>query len=145
MEMSIVWQQELIELFRGVPIARYFGMSLSYGEQGNAFIHLPYNPNLDHALKGIHGGAIATMLDIAGWFAVAAENEGVWIATSEFKVHLLNPVKESELQAEGWIVKSGKRISVAEMRVSSSSGELVAIGTGTYIPLVGVPIGENNR
>lgn len=141
--MNIVWQQELIELFRGVPIARFFGMSLSYGEQGNALIHLPYNPNLDHALKGIHGGAIATMLDNAGWFAVAAQNEGVWIATSEFKVHLLNPVKESKLHAEGWVVKSGRRISVAEMRVSSSSGELIAIGTGTYIPLDGVPIGKN--
>ena len=143
MEMNIAWQQELIELFRGVPIARFFGMSLSYDEQGHACIHLPYNPNLDHALKGIHGGAIATMLDNAGWFAVAAQNEGVWIATSEFKVHLLNPAKESKLHAEGWVVKSGRRISVAEMRVSSSNGELVAIGTGTYIPLDGVPIGNN--
>lgn len=79
------------------------------------------------------------------WFAVAAQNEGVWIATSEFKVHLLNQVKESELHAEGWVVKAGKRISVAEMRVSSSSGELVAIGMGIYIPLDGVPIGENTR
>jgi uncharacterized protein (TIGR00369 family) len=143
MEMNIAWQQELIELFRGVPIAIFFGMSLSYDEQGHACIHLPYNPNLDHALKGIHGGAIATMLDNAGWFAVAAQNEGIWIATSEFKVHLLNPAKESKLHAEGWVVKSGRRISVAEMRVSSSSGELIAIGTGTYIPLDGVPISNN--
>ena len=141
--MNIAWQQELIELFCRVPIAIFFGMSLSYDEQGHACIHLPYNPNLDHALKGIHGGAIATMLDNAGWFAVAAQNEGVWIATSEFKVHLLNPVKESKLHAEGWVVKSGRRISVAEMRVSSSNGELIAIGTGTYIPLDGVPISKN--
>jgi len=143
MEMNIAWQQALIELFRGVPIARFFGMSLSYDERGHACIYLPYNPNLDHALKGIHGGAIATMLDNAGWFAVAAQNEGVWIATSEFKVHLLNPVKEIDLHAEGSVVKAGRRISVAEMRVSSSNGALVTIGTGTYIPLDGVPIGVN--
>ena len=51
------------------------------------------------------------------------------VVTSEFKVHLLYPVKESELHAEGWVVKSGKRISVAEMRVSASDAKLVAIGT----------------
>jgi uncharacterized protein (TIGR00369 family) len=142
--MNTAWQQNLIELFRAAPIARLFGMALSFDEQGHAHINLPYNPNLDHAAKGIHGGVIATMLDTAGWFAVAAHNEGIWIATSEFKIHLLNPVKESELHAEGWVIKSGKRISVAEIRVSASNGELIAIGTGTYVTVEGVPLGEND-
>lgn len=141
--MNTAWQQELIELFRGAPIARFFGMTLSYDEQGHAHFNLPYNPNLDHAMRGIHGGVIATLLDNAGWFAVAAQNEGVWVATSEFKIHLLYPVKESELHAEGWVLKSGKRVSVAEMRVSASNGKLVAIGTGTYVTLESVPLREN--
>ena len=141
--MNTAWQRELIELFSRAPIARFFGMSLTYDEQGHAHIHLPYNPNLDHPAKGIHGGVIATMLDTAGWFAVAAHNEGIWIVTGEFKVHLLSPAKESELNAEGWVVKSGKRISVAEIRVSVANGELVAIGTGTYVALENVPLGEN--
>ena len=140
--MNTAWQQNLIELFRGAPIANFFGMTLSYDEQGHAHFNLPYNPNLDHAGKGIHGGVMATLLDNAGWFAVAAKKEGVLVVTSEFKVHLLYPVKESELRAEGWVVKSGKRISVAEMRVSASDGELVAIGTGTYVTIEGVSMWE---
>ena len=140
--MKTAWQQELIELFRGAPIARFFGMTLSYDKQGHAHFILPYNPNLDHAGKGIHGGAIATLLDNAGWFAVAAQKEGVLVVTSEFKIHLLYPVRESELHAEGWVVKSGKRISIAEMRVSASDGELVAIGTGTYVTMEGVSMWE---
>jgi len=142
--MNTAWQQELIELFCGAPIARFFGMTLSYDKQGHAHLKLPYNPNLDHTMGGIHGGAIATLLDNAGWFAAAAQIEGVWIATSEFKVHLLYPVRESELHAEGWVVKSGKRISIAEMRVSASDGELVAIGTGTYVTIEGVLPREND-
>ena len=140
--MNTAWQQYLIELSRGVPIAKYFGMTLSYDEQGHAHIDLPYNPNLDHAGKGIHGGVMATLLDYAGWCAVAAKKEGILVVTSEFTVHLLYPVKESELHAEGWVVKSGTRISVAEMRVSASDGELAAIGTGTYITMEGVSIWE---
>ena len=48
---------ELIRLFEErAPIARFFGMHLSYNEEGGAVVDLPYNPNLDHALGGIHGG-----------------------------------------------------------------------------------------
>lgn len=118
-------------------------MTLSYDKQGHAHLKLPYNPNLDHTMGGIHGGAIATLLDNAGWFAAAAQIEWVWVATSEFKIHLLYPVRESELHAEGWVVKSGKRISIAEMRVLASDGELVAIGTGTYVTIEGVSPSKN--
>jgi len=57
------------------------------------------------------------------------------VTTSEFKIHFLNPALECSLHAEGWVVKAGKRIIIAEMRVSKSNGELVAIGTGTFVVL----------
>ncbi len=137
--MDTTWQQELLETARGAPIARFFGITLSYDEQGHAHLNLPYNPNLDNILNGIQGGVIATLLDVAGWFAVAAQNEGVWTTTSELSIHFLHPAKECELHTEGWVVKSGKRISVAQMRVSGPNEELVAIGTGTYVVLETVP------
>jgi acyl-CoA thioesterase len=132
--MNTVRQQELLAVFGLGPITRFFGMALSYDEQGHAHVNLPYNPNLDYPC-GIHGGVIATLLDTAGWFAAAAQSETGWVATSEFKIHLLYPAQESDLHAEGWVVKSGKRISIAEMRVSASNGELVAMGTGTFVIL----------
>jgi uncharacterized protein (TIGR00369 family) len=141
--MEKSWNDRLIELFREAPVAKLLGMSLSYDEKGVACVDLPYNPSLDHAMKGVHGGVLATMLDSAGWFAVASLHEGVWVATSEFKVHLLNPVRENGIRAEGWVVKSGKRISVAEMRVMDYGGELVAVGTGTFVALRTLPFGRN--
>lgn len=137
--MSTAWQQELTRIFHSAPIAKFFGMTLSYDDQGHSHFRLPYNPNLDHAAKGIHGGVIATLLDNAGWFAVAAQKDGLLVTTSEFKTHLLRPANETELHAEGWVVKFGKRVSVAEMRVSTSDGELVAIGTGTYVTMENIP------
>jgi len=58
--------EELLHLFHEAPIARYFGMTLSYTEEGNAVVDLPYNPDLDHGGGGIHGGVYAAMLDSAG-------------------------------------------------------------------------------
>ena len=132
---------ELLRLFKDrAPIARYFGMQLSYNEEGGAVVDLPYNPNLDHALGGVHGGVYATMLDTAGWFTVAATTDrSCWVATSEFTVHLLQPVQRSSLRAVGRLVKVGKRQAVAEMHLEDGEGRLVGHGVGTFIVLPNVP------
>jgi uncharacterized protein (TIGR00369 family) len=132
--MHTTRQQELLELFGLGRIAKLFGTTLSFDEQGHAHVDLPYNPNLDQPC-GIHGGVIATLLDTAGWFTVAAQSKTILVTTSEFNIHFLNPALECNLHAEGWVVKAGKRIFIAEMRVSKSNGEIIAIGTGTFVVL----------
>lgn len=123
-------QTRLIELFNGAPIVKYFGMKLHYKEE-SAVIHLPFNPNLDHALHQVHGGAIATLLDTAGWFTVAPHFDH-WIATVEFQTRLLEPVETEELIGVGKILRPGKRIVVGEMTVKTPKGRLVASGSGTF-------------
>ena len=128
---------ELLHMFNeGVPIARYFGMSLSYTDEGYAVVDLPYNPNLDHALGGIHGGVYATMLDTAGWFTAAAAHEiSCWLATAEMSVHWLLPAERTALRAVGRLLKRGRRQDVAEMRLYDGDGRLVGHATGTFIVL----------
>ncbi len=133
--MNTTHQQDLIKVYSSAPIVKLYGTTVSFDEQGHAHLHLPYNPNLDRAHGGIDGSPIATLLDNAGWFAVAAQKESILITTSEFRIHYLRYAQECALHAEGWVVKAGKRISVAEMRVSIADGELIAIGTGTFVAL----------
>jgi len=75
-------QVELVRKFSDSPIGRHFGMSLSYDEQGRAHVRLPYNPDLDHALGGIHGGIMATLLDTAagGWMWLSPRDRPRWEA-----------------------------------------------------------------
>ena len=130
--MSTKRQQERLELFNTGRIPKFFGFTLSFDEQGHAHVDLPYNPNLDQPC-GIHGGIMATLLDTAGWFAVAAQSKTILVITSELSIHFLNPAQECDLHAEGWVVKAGKRTLIGEMRVSKSDGEVAAIGTGTFV------------
>jgi uncharacterized protein (TIGR00369 family) len=124
-----------------VPIARTFGMTLSYTDEGNAVVDLPYNPDLDHGLGGIHGGVYATLLDTAGWFtAAAAHDEPCWMATAEMSIHFLAPVERTSLRAEGRLIKGGRRQDVAEMHLYDGSGRLVAHATGTFILLSSVSL-----
>lgn len=125
-------QQKLIKLFHGSSISKVTGMRLSYNEQDQAVFHMPYNPHFNHALGGIHGGIFATLLDNAGWFTIAPHFE-TWIATIEFTTRLLKPVAEKELIAIGKIVRLGKSISTAEMKIHTVDGKLAAIGAGSFV------------
>jgi len=123
----------LIALFDKAPIKHVYGMELSY-ENGIARFDLPYNRNFDHALDGIHGGAIATLLDNAGWFTAALHYE-TWIATVEFNVRLIAHAKEEALYSIGEVVHIGKRLAVCNMEVRTSEGDrLIATGSGTFVP-----------
>jgi uncharacterized protein (TIGR00369 family) len=125
----------LLKLFnQNARIAQTFGMKLSYGENDRAIITLPYNPDLDHAGNGIHGGVIGTLLDNAGWFTCALAHKG-FVVTSEISFHLLRPAIKTELQAQGAIIKIGKRQIIAEMRCWNEIGNLIAHGTGTFLSI----------
>ena len=127
----------LLEMFNEeAPIARTFGMTLSFTDEGNAVCDLPYNPDLDHALGGIHGGIYGVMLDNATWFtAAAAQNPACWVATSELTLHLLRPAEKTALRSVGRIIKAGKRQTVAEARLYDGEGELVGHAVGTFVIL----------
>ena len=133
---------KLLHLFNeSVPIAQCYGMRLSYTEEGNAVIDLPYNPNLNHGLGGIHGGVYATMLDCAGWFTAAASHgESSWVATSEISVHFLLPSKETSLRGLGRLIKSGDRQDIAEMYLYDEENHPVGHATGTFIVLPNIPL-----
>jgi uncharacterized protein (TIGR00369 family) len=136
---------ELLHLFNKVaPIARTFGMVLSYDGEGRATVDLPYNPDLDHALGGVHGGVYATLLDTAGWFtAAAAHDMSCWVATTEMSVHFLAPVQRTSLRAVGQLIRRGGRQDVAEMRLYDGHDRLVGHATGTFVLLPSVPLGDN--
>jgi uncharacterized protein (TIGR00369 family) len=140
--MSQEKKLELLKLFNETaPIAKYFGMRLSFDDQGLAILDLAYNPNLDHALGGIHGGIYATMLDNAGWFASAVTHEkSCWVATSEMSFHLFAAAKQTDLKATGRVMKSGKRQDVCEMHLYDGDNQLVAHATGTFIILPSIPL-----
>jgi uncharacterized protein (TIGR00369 family) len=133
---------ELLHLFnQRAPIARTFGMKLSFTSEDHAVIDLPYNPGLDHALGGIHGGIYATLLDSAGWFTAAAAHDlSCWVATTEMSMHLLAPASKTSLRAEGRLIRRGSRQDVAEMHLYDGEGKPIAHATGTFVLQPNIPL-----
>lgn len=81
----------------------------------------------------VHGGAIATMVDVAMGAAVLREDTGDEApVTIEMKVTYLRPAHPGRLRAEATIRRRGKHIVVAEVDVLDPGGEAVAHGIGTF-------------
>lgn len=115
------------------------GVQTRFDEEARPVLTLPYSPSLEHAMGGIHGGVLATMVDAAAWCAAAVHYES-WIATLEMQVRLLEPAVREGLVATGCLVRAGNRIAVADAEVRTEAGRLVAVGGATF-STTSLPIG----
>lgn len=124
-------QNFLIGRFNEAPINKSMGLSLEYNSVGEAIVRMPRNPGFDHGLNDTHGGAITVLLDSAGWFTTAAQCRKS-VLTSDLQVRLLQPAKQQDLIAHATILRAGSKMAVAEMRVTTSGGDLVAVGSASF-------------
>ncbi|HEY3783858.1 MAG TPA: PaaI family thioesterase [Steroidobacteraceae bacterium] len=78
-----------------------------------------------------HGGVIASLIDIAGDFALIAVL-GHGVPTINFRVDYLRPALKVGLIARARVRKSGRTVGVVDIDVEDDSGRLIAVGRGCY-------------
>lgn len=137
--MSTNVQTLLIGLFNNAPISKALGIVLEYNAAGEAVCRWSRKPEFDHGGGDTHGGVIATLLDTAGWFTAAAQS-GQAVLTSDIHVRLLQAAKHRDLVATGSIVRMGAKSIVAEMKVSSADGDLIATATAAFARMGDLPV-----
>lgn len=103
-----------------------------------ARMRLPWRPELNQATGLMHGGAIATLVDttVVPAIGTAYDDRRIY-STIEMSVRYLQPVRQEDLVAEGWVTRRGTRVVFCEVEVRTSSGVVVA--TGDLIYIVGSP------
>ena len=78
-----------------------------------------------------HGGILATLIDTAGDYAIAAAT-GKPVPTIDMRVDYHRAAMPGDLTARGRVVKLGSSFSTAEASVFDQEGMLVASGRGVY-------------
>ena len=117
-------------MFHRANFLAFLGAAIHFDADLQAVVTLPHKEELDHAMGGVHGGVLATLIDAAAWCA-AAVHYPRWIATVEFQTRLLEPVAGEDLVAVGRVVRTGRRIAVSQAEVRTAGGRLVAVGGAT--------------
>ena len=101
-----------------------------------------------NALRQIlHGGVIATLLDVVGGLAIIKdvlensefENQAdipqklARSGTIDLRVDYIRPGTGKAFFATGEVIRQGKRVSVTRMELHNDEKTLIALGTGTYV------------
>ena len=102
-----------------------------------------FTPQKKHlaTTTAIHGGMIAGFMDaIVGVAALSAvHNEGKYVATIEFKINFLAPVKVGQsLKGIGNVINKGKSTLVVSGNIVDNQGNLIATAIATlksYLPV----------
>jgi uncharacterized protein (TIGR00369 family) len=134
--LSLAEVQALLDGSPFIHLLRMRATRLDYERQQVA-VEMPLAPDFErHPGTGqFHGGVIASLIDVAGDFALAILLGG-GIPTINLRIDYLRPASGS-LTATATVRRAGRTIGVVDVDVIDASGKLSAIGRGCYSMTVG--------
>ena len=132
-----------------ITFNEFLGFRIEQLEPAPIRIGFKMRPELiGHYLHGrLHGGVIASVLDVAGGLAVmmgiTAFHRGETsqqilerfsrLATIDLRVDYLRQGIGHEFTAEAEVVRLGRRVAVCSMRLTNDQHSLIATGNASYI------------
>ena len=136
-EISLERMQQLLDGSPFIHLLRMKAESLDR-ERQQVVISMPLSPEYErHKGTGqFHGGVIATLIDVAGDFALVILVGG-GVPTINLRIDYLRPAGGGGLTATASVRRAGRTIGVVDIDVTDGTGKLVAVGRGCYGMAIG--------
>ena len=117
------------------PYYQAMGMSIMAIDEGRVMLRTEVQPSQLNADGIVHGGVLPAIADGAMGNALRTlYGSAAQVLTAEVHLHYLRPVSGGALVAEGRVVRSGQRISFAEVEIRDEANDkLVGKGNGIFI------------
>jgi len=130
---------DIAELIRktaeATPFTALAGIRVEAIEHGMVTVRLPFREAISRSFGIVHGGALMTLMDVAGGLASATAQEtwepGQTNVTIASSAQFLSVASGVDLIAVGRCTKAGKSIKFCEVEVTAN-GEPVARGAFTF-------------
>jgi uncharacterized protein (TIGR00369 family) len=123
------------KLIVGSPYGRLLGLACEAVAPDRVRVRLPFRPELATLGELVHGGAIASLVDVAATAAAWATPEATLSArgtTVGFSLSFLAPALGCDLVAEAAVVRRGGSLCTLEVDVSGAGRGSVARALVTY-------------
>lgn len=113
---------------------KHIGMTTVVDVHGKTRVLLKVTEKLKQFYGNLHGGVIASLLDSAIAVAVNQQLEpGEGASTVEIKINYLRSINDGTLWGEGKVIQKGRKIVVAQGEIKDDAGQILAIGTATFM------------
>lgn len=125
--------EQLEELLAVAPFHRWLGLTVKTFAPGQLELEMPWRDEIvgNTQIGAAHGGVLATLIDLAGVYALLAAGYKVK-ATADMRVDYHRPATKGPLVASSKIIKAGRQISIADTQILGPDGKLFASGRGAY-------------
>ena len=135
MPANAVDAARLSEMIVSPPLHRWLNLRLVELTEEHVDIAMPWREEIvaDPKARSTHGGILATLIDLAADYAVAAKL-GRGVPTIDMRVDYHKAAMPGEeLIARGRVIKMGRTIATAEATIRKADGTLIASGRGVYM------------
>jgi len=131
----VLSQGKVEEILGDSPFHKLLGLQLgSLDEQAETLeLQMPFNADIERGPGSgqYHGGVIASLIDIAGDYALIWAL-GFGVPTINFRTDYLRPAFNTRLRARATIRRIGRTVGVVDIDVIDDNDKLVAVGRGCY-------------
>lgn len=132
--MHVMARYWIDEVLAKSPFAAMLGIEIAQAEPNRVVVRLPFRTDVTTVGRIVHGGAIATLIDIAGAAASGSgisDDNVVGGATSHLDVAYLEAADGCELLAEALVIQRSGGQTVSDVFVRDGEGRLIAKGMVT--------------
>ncbi|SNY60754.1 uncharacterized domain 1-containing protein [Arsukibacterium tuosuense] len=135
--------------FDQMPFNRLLGLQVSRFADDEVEVRFPWATQLvgNPIQQILHGGVIATVLDVAGGMMAVASALGRFsdkdqselvqrfgkMSTIDIRTDYLRPGRGEEFIATARVIRAGNKVAVCRMELHNEQGVHIALGTGTYL------------
>ncbi len=118
--------------FSAVPFTRLLGVRREFSAGGRARFVLDARPELENRVQSVHGGVIATLLDVAMASAALSKFDFTkTVVTLTMNSSFLHPGR-GRLTADGEFVAVDDGIALCRAHIDDDDGRRVAQGQGSF-------------
>ncbi|RPJ11607.1 MAG: PaaI family thioesterase [Deltaproteobacteria bacterium] len=146
LELNPEYTEAVARVVNESPYFALLSMEIKELRWGTCLMEVELGEKHLQPFGNVHGGAIASVVDAAAFWAVFPQVErGKGLTTVEMKLNYLSSVQKGKLVAKGRCIKLGRTLALGETSVMNGAGTLVAHGTATMmvVPDLRIPGYEN--
>jgi len=117
------------------PYGRHLGMDPILIEVDHVIVAMPFKNDLTTLGDVVHGGAIASLVDVAAtgaFWALEEQPKNPRGTTIGFSINYLDAGRAQTLTADAKVMRRGGSICVGSVDVTDETGKQVAHATVTY-------------
>jgi len=134
MQLNPKYTEAISKILNRSPYFSLLSMKIMDLEWGTSVLEVELQEKHLQPFGFVHGGAIASVMDAATFWAVFPQvKDGMGLTTVEIKVNFLAPVREGKLLAKGRCIKIGKTLALGDATIYDGNGNLLAHGTATMM------------